>query len=70
MKAHPIDWLSLTVGLVALAAGIAAVVVTELRWLPDVRWMIPITLAVAGVIIVAAALVSLRKPSGSESTDV
>lgn len=69
MKAHPIDWLSLTVGLVALAGGVAAVVVTELRWLPDVRWVIPVTLAVAALVIVTAAVLSLRTPPADDAAD-
>ncbi len=69
MKAHPIDWLSLTVGLVALAGGVAAVVVTELRWLPDVRWVIPVTLAVAALVIVPAAVLPLRTSPGDDAAN-
>lgn len=63
MKSHPIDWLSLVAGLVALLAGVGAVVITELRWVPDLRWLIPITLAVMALIIVAAVAASLRRPT-------
>jgi len=66
MKRHPTDWWSLVFGGLFALVGTFAIVVTETRWSPDLRWLLPLSTLVIAGLIVGGVLASRRATTGAE----